>query len=36
VIAAHLPHYTGTDDIVGTVIFAALLIICVLAALRRR
>jgi hypothetical protein len=36
VIAAHIPHYSGADDIIGTVIFAALLAICVFAALRRR
>lgn len=34
--AAHLPHYTSTDAITGTVIFAVLLIIVAVAALRRR
>jgi hypothetical protein len=34
--AAHLPHYTTTDVIIGTVIFVALLVITAVAALRRR
>jgi hypothetical protein len=36
VTAAHLPHYTSTDVITGTVIFVALLVIFAVAALRRR
>ena len=36
VTAAHLPHYTSTDKITGTVIFVALLIIFAVATLRRR
>jgi hypothetical protein len=35
VTAAHLPHYTSTDAITGTVIFVALLVIFAVAALRR-
>jgi hypothetical protein len=36
VTAAHLPHYTSTDAIIGTVIFLALLVIVAVIALRRR
>jgi hypothetical protein len=36
VTAAHLPHYTSTDAITGTVIFVALLVIFAVAVLRRR
>jgi hypothetical protein len=34
-MAAHLPHYTSTDAITGTVTFVVLLVIVVIAALRR-
>ena len=35
VTAAHLPHYTSTDAIIGTVIFVTLLVIFAVAVLRR-